>query len=118
MARLILTRKEATRVVVYRNTATGRTVNLLEPSPLMDRSQRWERADDDQADDQADERPAPDGKPYDPAAHSVPQVRAYLARADDAERTRVLDAERAGKARRGVLGDDQPPTEPTEDAGD
>lgn len=42
---------------------------------------------------------------FDPADHSVPDVLAYLEGADDDERTRVLDAERAGKARVGVLGD-------------
>lgn len=41
---------------------------------------------------------------YNPADHTVDEVNAYLADADEAERTRVLDAERDGKARTGILG--------------
>lgn len=43
---------------------------------------------------------------YDPSAHTVDEVNAYLATADDAEVVRVLEAERAGKARKGILGED------------
>ena len=43
---------------------------------------------------------------FDPSAHSVAEVNAYLDRAEDDERDRVLAAERAGKARVGVLGND------------
>lgn len=45
------------------------------------------------------------GAVFDPSAHKVDEVNAYLASADDAERDRVLDAERAGQARKSVLGD-------------
>jgi hypothetical protein len=36
---------------------------------------------------------------YDPSAHTVDEVNAYLADADEAERTRVLEAEAQGKNR-------------------
>lgn len=41
--------------------------------------------------------------PFDPAEHTVDEVKAHFDGADDAERARVLDAERTGKARAGVL---------------
>jgi hypothetical protein len=41
--------------------------------------------------------------PFDPGAHDVKEVQAYLASADDAERGRVLAAERAGKNRSSLL---------------
>jgi trigger factor len=43
---------------------------------------------------------------YDPSAHSVEDVQAYLADAPEAEVTRVLQAERDGKARKTILGDE------------
>ncbi|MGX6513245.1 hypothetical protein [Rhodococcus sp. SJ-2] len=43
---------------------------------------------------------------YDPSAHTVDEVNTYLATADPAERARVLEAERNGKARKGILGDE------------
>jgi hypothetical protein len=48
---------------------------------------------------------APAGGEFDPSSRSVEEVIAHLEQADDAERQRVLDAERAGKARKGILGD-------------
>ncbi|MGW4648047.1 hypothetical protein [Kitasatospora sp. NPDC004289] len=45
---------------------------------------------------------------FDPTAHGVKDVLAYLASLDDEdERARVLAAEAAGQARKGVLGDQQ-----------
>lgn len=44
---------------------------------------------------------------FDPADCTVVEVLAHLDKADDDERDRVLDAERAGKARTGVLGNDE-----------
>jgi hypothetical protein len=44
---------------------------------------------------------------FDPSDHTVAEVNVYLERADDDERDRVLAAERAGKARTGVLGNDE-----------
>lgn len=41
---------------------------------------------------------------FDPSAHTVSEVNAYLETVDEAERARVLEAERAGKARKGILG--------------
>ncbi|MFE7624631.1 hypothetical protein [Streptomyces sp. NPDC057509] len=40
---------------------------------------------------------------FDPAAHDVTAVLAYLADADEEETTRVLAAEAAGKARKTIL---------------
>lgn len=43
-------------------------------------------------------------EPFDPAQHNVDEVRAYLdGTTDEAERQRVLDAERNGKARSTIL---------------
>ncbi|WP_027933733.1 hypothetical protein [Amycolatopsis thermoflava] len=44
-------------------------------------------------------------EPFDPSDHTVTEVLAYLDGADDVERTRVLDAEKAGKNRRGIVGE-------------
>lgn len=44
--------------------------------------------------------------PFDPSDHTVDEVTAYLDSADDAERDRVLAAERAGKSRKGITGDE------------
>jgi hypothetical protein len=46
--------------------------------------------------------PAPTVEPFDPAAHTVDQVRAHLDRADADEALRVLAAEAAGQARKGI----------------
>jgi hypothetical protein len=43
---------------------------------------------------------------FDPSSKTVEQVVAYLEKADDEEKQRVLAAERAGKARAGVLRED------------
>jgi len=40
---------------------------------------------------------------FDPSAHHVPEVLAYLAEVDEPERQRVLTAERAGKNRQTIL---------------
>lgn len=42
------------------------------------------------------------GKPFDPAEHNAEDVLAYLKDADEAEAARVLDAEAAGKERKGI----------------
>lgn len=44
-----------------------------------------------------------DGAEFDPSESNIDEVKAYLATADDAERERVLAAEEAGKARKGIL---------------
>lgn len=51
----------------------------------------------------SDAGPAGDEE-FDPAAHTVAEVAAYLADADDDEKTRVLAAEQAGQARKGIIG--------------
>jgi hypothetical protein len=43
------------------------------------------------------------GDPFDPSEHSVKEVLAHLDTADPAETARVLAAETAGQARKGVL---------------
>lgn len=45
----------------------------------------------------------PAEKPFDPADAKVDEVLAYIANADEAERTRILEAEKAGKARKKIL---------------
>ncbi|MEU8316699.1 MULTISPECIES: hypothetical protein [Actinomycetes] len=47
----------------------------------------------------------PDLGAFDPGIHPVREVLAYLADADEEERERVLAAEAAGQARKGILGD-------------
>jgi hypothetical protein len=42
---------------------------------------------------------------FDPSPHTVDEVRAHLEGADDRERRRVLDAERAGRARVSLVGE-------------
>lgn len=49
----------------------------------------------------------------DPGDFTVEQVQAHLDGADKDERTRVLDAERAGKARVGILGSGETPEDTT-----
>lgn len=49
---------------------------------------------------------------YDPAAHTVTEVIEYLDSATDEERARVLAAEEAGEARKGVLAYSAPKEDP------
>lgn len=49
--------------------------------------------------------PAAAAGPFDPSSATVAEVQAYLDGADDAERTRVLEAERAGQARKSLVGE-------------
>ena len=42
----------------------------------------------------------------DPSGYTVEQVNEYLSTASDDEKARVLDAERTGHARKGILGDE------------
>ena len=44
---------------------------------------------------------------FDPSNATVDEVLAHLDKSDDDERDRVLAAERAGKARKGILGEEQ-----------
>lgn len=52
----------------------------------------------------AAQTPAADTESFDPSDHTVDEVKAHLENADDAERERVLDAEKAGKARTSLIG--------------
>ena len=47
------------------------------------------------------------GNEFDPADHSVEEVKAYVEDATEEERQRVLDAERNGKARKTLLADSE-----------
>lgn len=58
----------------------------------------------DSGDDNPDENQGGEDL-YDPADHKVEEVQEYLATADEAERERVLEAERNGKARTTLLSD-------------
>ena len=50
--------------------------------------------------------PDPEGAEFDPGAHTVAEVNEYLdANPDDEDR--VIEAERAGKARKALIGDDE-----------
>lgn len=51
-----------------------------------------------------DGTPPDGGKPFDPAEHNAEDVLGYLNDADKAEAVRVLDAEAAGKSRKGITG--------------
>ncbi|WP_112490889.1 hypothetical protein [Streptomyces bacillaris] len=58
-----------------------------------------------QADPRTQETPetTPDPEAFDPAEHTVLQVIAHLAEADEEETARVLDAEASGEKRKGLL---------------
>jgi len=50
--------------------------------------------------------PIPDPNAFDPSSHTVNEVNSYLSTAGAEETARVLEAERVGKARKGILGKD------------
>lgn len=69
-----------------------------DPAPVKDEESIPDPAD------APDEDENPDGQQFDPSAATIAEVKAYLADADDVERTRVIDAEKASaKPRQGVL---------------
>lgn len=47
---------------------------------------------------------------YDPAEHTVDEVNAHLETLAPAEATQVLEAEAAGRNRKGITGEDKPQT--------
>ncbi|MEV8396255.1 hypothetical protein ACFVAF_34605 [Streptomyces sp. NPDC057596] len=55
------------------------------------------------ADPRAQEKQEPDGDLFDPSEHTVLQVIAHLAEADEQETARVLDSEAGGEKRKGLL---------------
>lgn len=64
-----------------------------------------EASETPEADDSGDSAGEDGDGPFDPSVHGVREVREYLLTATPEETERVLDAERAGKARRGLLDD-------------
>jgi len=67
----------------------------------------WTGADTDPTDPipPGEVEPEPEPEPeFDPSAHTVDEVNSYLAEHPD-DSARVLDAERSGKSRVGVLGE-------------
>ncbi|MEU0465024.1 hypothetical protein ABZ215_13555 [Amycolatopsis sp. NPDC006131] len=64
-----------------------------------------EATGDEAAEQEATGDEAAGAEPFDPGDHTVTEVMAYLDDADDVERARVLDAEKAGKNRRGIVGE-------------
>lgn len=82
---------EAVEAVARRNTAAGR-IEAATAAPGELRTV-------------TPPAPAGGGPAFDPGEHNAPEVLAYLADADEAERERVLAAEAAGKARKGIVGD-------------
>lgn len=55
------------------------------------------------AEEKADELEESANGDFDPSAHTVGEVLEYVESADDAEKARVLEAEKAGKARKGIV---------------
>jgi len=84
---------EAVEAVARRNTAAAR-VEAASAAPGELRSVTLP----------AQSGPA-DAEVFDPGEHNAPEVLAYLETADEAERERVLAVEAAGKARKGIVGD-------------
>lgn len=54
---------------------------------------------------------------YDPNDYTVDEVNAYLADASEDEKARVLQAERDGQARKGIVGDQEPTSGPSTEGG-
>lgn len=52
----------------------------------------------------ADSGDSSSGEQFDPSQHTVEQVNSYLDTADEQEKERILQAERDGQARRGIVG--------------
>lgn len=108
-------RTEATNVEA--NAGDGRNVEGVEsattPADSGDNAELGEGVlPDAPADVDADPEVDADGNAeggteFDPSAASVAEVNDYLENADEAERTRVLTAEAAGKARKGIIGEEK-----------
>jgi hypothetical protein len=74
-------------------TQPGTTTNRDEANNVGGRAKVADEAE-------ADENPT--GAEFDPSKATVEEVNTYLEGADEAERTRVLEAEAAGKNRKGI----------------
>lgn len=76
----------------------------LAQAPEVDPEATGEDALQPEYDEDGETDPEQDGEePFDPSEHDVKGVLDYLETADDGERKRVLDAEKSGKNRKGVL---------------
>lgn len=79
------------------------------PEPAADTpdggSDDQDDTDADTGDTDDDQTGDDQGDLFDPSLHTVADVLAYLDSVDDTERARVIDAERAGKARKTITGD-------------
>ena len=64
-----------------------------------------EKQQEDEAAAKAEAEAKGEESPFDPNDHSVAEVQEYLEGADDEERARVLDAEKAGQARKSLVGE-------------
>lgn len=86
-----------------KNTITGVVVGVSDEIAERMIGSEWKRAGGRSGSSAAAAAaPESDGL-FDPTTGTVGSVTAYLETADDAERERVLDAERAGKARTGIV---------------
>lgn len=93
----------------FKNAQTGAVVSVSDATAAL-LGREWRRLDAE-----VDQTPAEgntgdtgngDGsEPFNPSEHNGDVVLEYLANADDAERERVLDAERAGKNRKTIVGE-------------
>lgn len=95
-------------MAVYVRTAGDHVAERVKPEPGSEEAARLEELADDPASGwrvEGAEVAEPEG-PFDPSAHDMPTVLAYLDQADAVEAERVLDAEASdgGKKRKGVLG--------------
>jgi len=79
----------------YAHKFTGRVVELEREMPERERASKWVPVS---------VLPRPAAKAFDPSEHTVAEVEVYLAEVDAEERERVLALERAGKARKSLLG--------------
>lgn len=75
--------------------------DALEPDYEAQQVEQAERRE--QAEQQQAEQRHPEYGTFDPSAHGVDDVNAYLDQVDEDEQQRVLEAEEAGKARKGIL---------------
>lgn len=93
-------------MAVYIRTAGDHVAERVKPEPGSDAAARLEElADDPTSGWRIEDAEVAEPGPFDPSAHDMPTVLAYLDQADLDEAVRVLDAEAAGsKQRKGVLG--------------
>lgn len=95
-----MTRRLAVNVYVAGRFFAAGDVPDEESAALITNEGAWEHPRAPVCDD---EEPSGSGSGFDPAQASVDEVNDYLAGADTNEVQRVLAAEAAGKARKGVL---------------